>query len=220
DHGAERTRIAVSLSTASPGGLSPVRRIIEVPTTGGGIIQRVATEVATMIGITRVKTTEKGHAMESTVRHDAEEAYLRGRGYLEPGSTELQSAVAAFRRAIHVDKQYAPAHASLAEAYLQQYEATKDPTFIALASAQSEEALELQPSLAYSHVVRGRVYRVTAQNERAIREFTEALRLNDDAVDARMMLATVYEAEGLIQDAEGMYEKVIARHPQYWAAYE
>src|SRR5262249_13826247 len=46
DHGAERTRIAVSLSTASPGGLSPVRRIIEVPTTGGGIIQRVATEVA------------------------------------------------------------------------------------------------------------------------------------------------------------------------------
>jgi Tfp pilus assembly protein PilF len=147
---------------------------------------------------------------------EAEALYLRGRGYLSRGPEGIDRAIYALQRAMKADTHFALAAAALSEAYRLKYRESRDPAFIELAQRVGDEAIQLNSSIAYGHVVRGSIYRDTGQHERAVREFQVALAADPAALNARQRLAEAYEAQGRIGDAEESYRKEIAIYPGYW----
>ena len=194
------------------------RRIFDVPK-GEPVIETTLNGVVTMANLSLPAAARRALTSGLTAEVLAEEWYLRGRGYLEGGPAGVERAIEAFEQAIKLDHAYALAYSALAEAYLQKYESTRDPAFVALAQSNSGEAIRLEPSLPRLHVIRGRLYSITAQHQRAISELQEALRLNADSVDARLALALVHEREGSLQAAEAAFRESVARHPDYWSVY-
>jgi len=151
---------------------------------------------------------------------DAEEAYLLGQGYLRQGPHSFPAAIAAFQRAIQLDARYAAAYRGLGETYLETYISTTDVESIKNAMTSIDEAVNLDPIDAHSHVVRGRVYVRTGQYPRAITEFQRALEVDPSNARARTELAGTYAAAGDSEKAEQIYREAVTVHPRYWSGYE
>jgi tetratricopeptide (TPR) repeat protein/tRNA A-37 threonylcarbamoyl transferase component Bud32/TolB-like protein len=217
----DRTVITVTLNDTSRDDStgSPSQTMQVEPGERGLLATRVATLVAQMIGIRLSRAAERRLAT-GTDLPVAETSYLLGRGYLLQGPLKLTSAIGAFDEAIRQDERYAAAYAGLSEAQLKRYQATKDPGFITSALANANAANTFDPADARSHVIRGEVYRASAQYQRAIQEFHAALELDADIPDARTNLADVHDANGEIELAEKAYRGEISRHPTYWSGYE
>jgi serine/threonine protein kinase/tetratricopeptide (TPR) repeat protein len=222
DRGKDGTRITLNLVEASPQGTTPKEsETLEVQTGSQLFLPTTLNRLAQMLGKTLPAATLQAVAAGSSGLPAAEEYFLRGRGYLAGRrSADLDVAIDAFQRAIQLDKAYALAHASLGEAYRRKYRVTLDRSFIPRAQASCDEALALNPSIAYTRVIRGLVYQTTGQYERAINELQAALQADPGAVDARRGLAEAYEAEGALKTAEDIYRQQIAQYSQYWSAYE
>jgi eukaryotic-like serine/threonine-protein kinase len=183
------------------------------------MIDKVATAITQMLGMSPPSADPPRRGPGLTQRR-AEEAYLRGRGYLLQGPRGVASAITAFQQAIQEDNHHAVAYAALSEAYLGQYDATKDVESLRTAGTRIDEAIALDPLDADAHVIRGRVYLATSQYQRAIFEFQHALKIDPEGADARNRLAAAYEAQGAVTMAEAEYRKSIALHPRYWSGYE
>jgi Tfp pilus assembly protein PilF len=221
DRSSSRTVITVTVEEASH-----IRRSAQeeanrleiasgVPILASPLIPRLATSVGLMLS---PRTLEILRARASGVPA-AEEAYLVGRGLVTGQGANLDAAIDALQQAIRLDDGYTLAHAALSDAYLRKYRATLDAAFAERARSSGERAIAVGPSVAYAHVVRGRVYQASGENERAIRELHAALEIDDGIVDARRGLAEVYEAEGALQSAEDVYRQEIASYPHYWSPY-
>ena len=78
-----------------------------------------------------------------------------------PGS--LEAAITAFLDAIQKNERLAVAYAGASEAYLNNYDATRDVESLKNAQIKIDEAITLDPLVPRSHVIRGRVYLTTSQ---------------------------------------------------------
>ena len=175
----------------------------------------VLSSVASLFGLTLSAQTLVALKAGGSASPAAEEAYVRGRGFLA-GEADLDEAIEAFELATRLDAGYALAFAALSDACLRKYRAAFDNALLTRARASGDEAIALAPSVAYAHVVRGRVYHASGQNEQAIRELKGALEIDPGAVAARQNLAEVYEGENALQAAEDIYRQEIAAYPHYW----
>ena len=194
-------------------------RTVKTPAGESVLGPRALSQFANIVGLSvGSRTLEATQAGGSQVPA-AEEPYLQGRGFLAGAGINLDKAMEGFERAIQLDRRYALAHATLGDAYLQKYRATLDASLVARAQTHADEAIALGPSVAYTHVVRGRVYQASGQNERAIRELESALQIDPGIVDARGRLAEMYEGEGSFQKAEDVYRQEIGAFQHYWAPY-
>jgi serine/threonine protein kinase/Flp pilus assembly protein TadD len=70
-----------------------------------------------------------------------------------PGNVD--GAIRALEEALKLDQNYAPAHASLADAYRRKNSANPDPQWVRLAQEGARRALELNPDLAVAHTAQG-----------------------------------------------------------------
>jgi len=157
----------------------------------------------------------KGLADGGTSSPEAEVLYLRGRGYLLLDSG-VDAAIDSLQRARQADGAFALAVAALSDAYRVKYTASRDSQFLSLAQSIGDDAIKLDASVAYSHIVRGNIYVETSQYERAIREFQVALTADPTGANARRRLAEVYEGQGSVSLAEDNYKQEIELYPHYW----
>ncbi|MBD3666169.1 winged helix-turn-helix domain-containing tetratricopeptide repeat protein [Sulfitobacter aestuariivivens] len=127
------------------------------------------------------------------------------------------------RRAIARDPTYARAHAELASAFVIRME----NDWIVLSSADTakafyfgEKALELDPDLWFSHYILGRLHSVSETGDiaTALNHLETAMALQPQNDDARIYYAIVLAMSGDLEEANRIFESVLATHPQppFW----
>jgi tetratricopeptide (TPR) repeat protein/tRNA A-37 threonylcarbamoyl transferase component Bud32 len=184
-----------------------------------GMLPSAIAGLTEALGLTIFPSTLKRMAEGGTVSPTAEAFYLRGRANLARGASGLDSAIEWLGRARKDDPQFALAAAALAEGYRLKYAASRDAKFVELAQRTSDDAIRLNGNVAYTHVVRGSVFRDTGQHARAIAELETALQIDPRALNAHRRLAEAYEAEEDSARAEQSYRAEIAAYPEYWSGY-
>ena len=149
------------------------------------------------------------------------ELYLKALGYLQrydkPGN--LDQAIAALTSAVKGDPRFAVGYSLLGEAYRLKYQIDKNPKWIEEATANCKRAIEFNDQLPSAYVTLGRIHNDTGQQDLAVTEFNQALRLDAKNADALNGMAHAYESAGRLQDAEAAYQKAAALRPDYWDGY-
>ena len=149
------------------------------------------------------------------------ELYLKALGYLQrydkPGN--LDQAIAALTSAVKGDPRFAVGYSSLGEAYRLKYQIDKNPKWIEEATANCKRAIEFNDQLPAAYVTLGRIHNDTGQQDLAVTEFNQALRLDAKNADALNGMAHAYESAGRLKEAEAAYQKAAALRPDYWDGY-
>ncbi len=186
-----------------------------------GLQDQVVSETLDMLPV-QIKPEQR---RKLNVRQDTQpaayEAYIRGRGYLqEPGSENLDKAIAEFTKAIHIDPNYALGYALLGNSYwlgFQQYAKPND--WVANASRNCQKALSLNPELVAGHVCMGRLLTGSGKYDQAVEQFQQAIAAEPGSEDALTGLAEAYTHLGDFTAAEATYKKAVALRPEYWGVY-
>lgn len=182
---------------------------------------RVLESIVGLLGFELRPSDKAALLAHGTQQPAAYDFYLRARGYLQeyekPGN--LQSAITVFQHALQTDPGYALAHAGLGEAYLHQYERSREASWIEKAAQSCKKAVSLAADLADGHVCSGLVDNNTGHYEDAVQQFQRAIQLDPTSDDGFRGLATAYQRLGKLSDAEHTYLRAIELRPQYWGGY-
>jgi TolB-like protein/DNA-binding winged helix-turn-helix (wHTH) protein len=169
-----------------------------------GLQREVAEAVAREIRAT-LTLAPGGTQLRSGVNPQAYELYLRGREHLNYFYVaEFPQAVGYFNRAIALDPQYAPAHASLAMAYTQMGFLTVMPRDEASQKAKeaAAQALALDKSLAEAHTAMAYANFLFEWDWRGPdAEFRRSLELNPNSADGHLMYSLYLTFSGRFDDA-------------------
>jgi tetratricopeptide (TPR) repeat protein len=182
---------------------------------------RVLQSVVGLLGLQLRPGERVALLARGTSKPAAYDFYLRGRGYLQEYERpeNLDSAITVFRNALKDDPKYALAYAGLGEAYLHQYEQSRNADRVRQAQESCKQAIALADALANGHICLGMVYNGTGQYENAVEEFRRAVQLDPTSDDGFTGLAHAYERLGRSDDAEKTYLRAIELRPQYWGGY-
>lgn len=139
----------------------------------------------------------------------AYEYYLRGRQCLpRMTAVDLRKSADMLERAVALDADYAPAHASLAMVYatLHEWFGAKDEDRVR-AERASARVLELAPDMAEAHVARACALSLSRRYDEAGEEFEQAIRLNPRLFDAYYYYARTAFAQGEIERSADLFKK-------------
>jgi tetratricopeptide (TPR) repeat protein/TolB-like protein/predicted Ser/Thr protein kinase len=147
--------------------------------------------------------------------------YLQGLGYLQDyfKPENVENAIAVFRQAIALHANFAAAQAGLGEAFWRKYQVTHDKSWVRQAVNSCGAAAKNAPQMAAAHSCLGRVFLGTGDNDKALEQYREALKLKPADETIRGGLAQTYERLGRSKEAEETYKQAIAMRPNYWATY-
>jgi TolB-like protein/Tfp pilus assembly protein PilF len=177
----------------------------------------VAAAVARELGAT-VETRAAGPG----VKPEAYQIYAQGRQAWHLGTAEgRDKAEEAFNKAIALEPEFAPAHASLAAVWLVRGQTEGDragfsranPAFLPNIVAQLKKAIDLEPRLAEAHALLGDAYAGAWQADEAQRSLDTAIRLNRNDASAHRWLAQVMESEGRLEDALAEHHRAVELDP-------
>ena len=154
----------------------------------------------------------------ATDKSSAYELYLEGRGYMQRYETmkNLDVATSLFRKAFEVDPGYALAYAGLGEAYWKMFENDMDPHWVDSAIAYCAKAAQLNDRLVPVRITLGIIYAGTGQNEKAVSQFEDAIRLDPVNGYAYSELGKAYSHLGDTVRAEAAFRKAVSISPTYW----
>jgi len=146
----------------------------------------------------------------------AYEQYLRARalnGSFLP--EQLNAQIAALKRAIALDPQFAAAYADLATTLsLAAARALVSPEEFAQAEGYARQAVRLDPNLPEAHLALGRVFiRDPARFRESVREVLAALRLETTDTQALYSLVSYFVSTGDLQKAQCVGERLVQIDP-------
>ncbi|NNF51205.1 MAG: tetratricopeptide repeat protein [Gammaproteobacteria bacterium] len=152
---------------------------------------------------------------------EAYQFYLRGRDYLrQPAETStLNSAKSLFERAITLDRRFAQAHAGLCEAYLSEYDFTREMASFEKAETTCQRALTLDDGLWEVHLALGNLYSTSAQFDAATEELTIAIKQQPNSAVPYLALAETYAGQNKFDDAEATFRRAREVEGGYWDVY-
>jgi len=162
-----------------------------------------------------------GGTTPSTTKASAQEAYWRGRAFLDRRDVQgnVDAALSAFSESIQEDSNFALGHAGLGRAYWIKYAETRDAQYARLsvesgrrASALDADEPEVLNALAVS--LDG-----TGQRDEAITLWRQAIELRPTFDDARRQLANVLASQGQMDAAVSEFQRAIALRPNFWGGY-
>lgn len=155
----------------------------------------IARQIAAALSATLTPDVEKRLATRPTKSLEAYDLYTRGRYvHQKPGGgtpAALEEAARLFRQAAEVDPEFAPAHAGLADIYLDLWSGGYMPAEQALpeARAAAEKALALDETLAAAHTSLADLFESEFQFARAERHHQRALELSPGSAEAHRRYA-------------------------------
>ncbi len=181
----------------------------------------VIAEVIHMLNIELRPDTRRLLAAGGTTVSDSYRLYLEGRGYLQNYDMQenIDTAIALFKKAIELDDNYALAYAALGEAYWKKYDLTNDIQYTVSAKLYCNRALRLNNNLSPVYVTLGIIDAGTGDNEQAVKDFKQALKLDPYSHEAFRGLANSYKRMGKPEPAEAAYKEAIRLRPMYWGNY-
>ncbi|HSR69824.1 MAG TPA: protein kinase, partial [Acidobacteriota bacterium] len=130
----------------------------------------------------------------------------------------VDQAVEKLQSALSKKRDYAPAHAGLAEANWRSYRRSKDQMHLEQALTHSERALELDPQLALTHVSRGLAHLAAGNWAECEASLDQALKLDPSNAKAFYVMGLLRQAQKRLEQAQGFFEKALAEDPDYWDA--
>lgn len=182
--------------------------------TANGIGKRLLEQAASMLDMkvpTELNTRLK---QQQTPVPGAQEFYERGRGYLT--SYKLESAIDQLEKATGKDPDFAAAHAYLAYAYALNFGKTKDRSFFDKFQQTYDRSSILNVDLAPRHMARALVLRQKGDLPGAIQELERARQLEPESEHVRFLLASYYDKNGRMEDAEKLLKEAIQQHSANW----
>jgi serine/threonine protein kinase/Flp pilus assembly protein TadD/TolB-like protein len=183
---------------------------------------RVARNVVAKLKLVAKSEAAGGVQVPAPGVHAAYEPYVQARGLLRnaKGPSDADSAAAAFRRALGIDPNYAPAYAGLGEAYLREYQLTKKPELVAAAIEACQKATIVQGTLAEGHTCLGHLYEEKGQYQDAAQQFQRAADLDPANDEAYLGLASTYERLHDSKRAEETYLRAVNLQPHNATAHD
>jgi TolB-like protein/Tfp pilus assembly protein PilF len=210
-------RLTVRLVQTNSGAVKWTQTFAGGPTPLPALAATVAAAVAHELGAT-VET----RAAVPGVNPEAYQIYAQGRQAWHLGTAEgRDKAEEAFNKAIALEPDFAPAHASLAAVWLVRGQTEGDragfsranPAFLPNIVAQLKKAIDLEPRLAEAHALLGDAYAGAWQADEAQRSLDTAIRLNRNEASAHRWLAQVLESEGRLEDALAEHHRAVELDP-------
>lgn len=149
---------------------------------------------------------------------EAYAAYMGGKRHLYRGTlADVNAAIECFDRACAIDPTFAPAWAGLGDAYARMaFEHAPEGDGYVRAQAMCDRALALDPALPEARYLRGRLrWNPLAGFDHvdAIRDAAGALQGRPGLTEARYLLGLVLFHVGLLDEASGEFEQLLAADP-------
>jgi serine/threonine protein kinase/tetratricopeptide (TPR) repeat protein len=185
-----------------------------------GLQDRVFENVVTALNVPTNAEKNFGAGREG-LQPAAYDFYLQGLGYLQDyvKPENVENAIAVFRQANALSPNFAAAQAGLGEAFWRKYQVTHDKSWVRPAVENCTAAEKNAPRLAAAHRCLGRVFLGTGENQKALAQYQEAMKIQPADETVQGGLAQIYERLGRSKEAEETYKQAIAMRPNYWASY-
>ena len=151
-----------------------------------------------------------------TANVEAYKSYLQGRHFLQKETvTAIDQAIGHFDRAIELDPDYAQAYAGLADAWIGKRRIGNLPLFEATQNAHDaiSIALRLNSELAEAQTSLGLCVLGAGEQRAAAAQFTKAIELDPDNVNAYLQRANLLRNQGYLEDATRAYTQALALDP-------
>lgn len=179
---------------------------------------KIARAISNQVETRLTSTQEALLANRKTVNPVAYDRYLRGRVLCRRLNNENNLAgIQMLEQAIEIEPNFAPAHATLALAYIERlFLFEPNPVWAEQARSETEKALSQDSQSAEAHVARGRLLWTLQSNFphlEAIREFRAAARINSSLDEAHTLLAVVYNHIGLLEEGLRAAQRATAINP-------
>ena len=151
----------------------------------------------------------------------AQERYLVALGHLQryQDAASVDAAVAQLEGLAAEERDWAPAHAALARAYLARKLVTREPRWVALAREACLAAERIDASLPEVQLTMARLATESGDPEGAAKAFRNVLAGRPDDVEALLGLADSLLRAGRTEEAEKAARRAAAAAPGYWAAH-
>jgi len=212
----DRVRVSVQLIEAAPEGHlwanSYDREVRDVLALYGEIARTVAREIR----VTLTPQEETRLAGARAINPAANEAYLRGRYFLNRRTKEnIDKAFADFQQAIDLDPAFAPAYASLSEVYysLSMYDFAHSTELLAKSKTASLKALELDDSLSAAHYTLGMHRLFSWDFSGAEIEARRAIEVNPSNASAHWWYSDLLALLGRMTEAEAEIQRAQELNP-------
>ena len=213
----DHVRVSVQLIEAAPEGHlwsnSYDREVQDVLALHGDMARTIAREIR----VTLTPQEESRLAGARTINPAANEAYFRGRYFLNRRTKEnLDKALADFQEAIALDPAFAPAYASLSEVYfsLVLYDLAHSTELLAKSQAASLRALELDDNLSAAHYTLA-MYRLATSWDwlGAEVEARRAIEVNPSNASAHWWYSDLLLFQGRITEAKAEIQRAQELNP-------
>ena len=160
--------------------------------------------------------------------------YLRAR-YAELNEhdpKDLGTAIGLYQDAINIEPTFAVAHVGVAQCYLAQFRATKDPKVLQKAASAAQRAADLDDDSPEVHSVLSEVYKNEKNNEASVSELTRVVELMPNSDAAYRKLGDAYldadskaanrnpNAANNVDESHRSvenYRRALSANPYYWA---
>lgn len=222
----ERLRVTVQLLNCSDGfhlwSETYDRQIVDVFSMQDDIAQ----SVVTALKIKLLPDQQPDAGLHRSTNAEAYTEYLRGRQSIGiPGADAAQTAVAALRKAIAIDPDFAAAHARLAQALMWSAEYASDDAAYARAHAEAltsvAHAIDLDPVLADAYWIRGNLLSSVNWDWRGARvDYERALALDPGSGHAAQGYGSLLASLGRLPDAIAMTRRLTEREPLLPSAWQ
>ncbi|HZS26683.1 MAG TPA: protein kinase [Candidatus Angelobacter sp.] len=130
----------------------------------------------------------------------------------------LDRSVTLLNRALELDKDYAPAYASLTFAYFEKNRFHADPQWAKQAEQSASRALQLNSDLADSHLAAGVAAMLAGKDGKAENEFRKAASLDPKNGAPHRWMGLLFNGMGKSKQAEDELNRAIALNPEDWRA--
>jgi serine/threonine protein kinase/Flp pilus assembly protein TadD len=137
----------------------------------------------------------------------------------QPNDTGLEPAIEKYKQAVDLDRHYALATAKLAVAYCRLADVKHDPAAIALARANAETALALDPNLVPARMALAGALEQTGDETSALREMKRALAADPANTQTLTWLGDSYVRLNRWQSAEESFRRALQLRPNNWIAH-
>jgi serine/threonine-protein kinase len=131
----------------------------------------------------------------------------------------VDRSITLLNRAIELDKDYAPAYASLTVAYFEKNRLHADSQWVKQAAQSAARALQLNSDLADSHVAAGVAAMLAGKNTQAEQEFHKAAELDPKNATPHRWLGLLFNTVGKSKQAEEELTRAVALNPEDWRAH-
>lgn len=146
--------------------------------------------------------------------------YLQGLGYAAtPDGAGLDSALAAFDRAIYRDSLFADAYTARARALYANYVNDGNEDWAGASREAIAFATRIDPSQASPRILGAQLDARDGRAESSIAGFEAAIAANPRDPDARRQLGRAYFSSGDYEKAEEIYKHAVAVNPRFWGPY-